>query len=141
MIKKRIFAILIVLSLLLSVCGIAAMAVEARASVTLLYYNAILTEGNSSGELEITYDVQANTRADKVGVSNVKIYKSDGSYVTTINGSVNNGMLEEDTSRHRSSCFYNGTSGTYYYAVVTVTATIGSDSDSREITTSTVKAP
>lgn len=141
MIKKRIFSGVVVLSFLMSMLCMTASAVEPRASATLLCYNAIATQGSGAGEVKITYDVQANTKASQVGVSSIKIYKADDTYVTTITGTVANGLIRENASRHRSSYIYTGKSGTYYYAVVTFTATIGSNTDSRDFTTSTVQAP
>ena len=52
-----------------------------------------------------------------------------------------NGLVRSNASRHRSTYTYTGTSGTSYYAEVTVFAKIGSDYDSRTVTTATVKAP
>lgn len=141
MTKKRLLFVLVALSLLLSICSMPAIAIESRASTTLLYYNAKVSQGNSAGEVEVSYDVQANTKASQVGVSSIEIYKADDTYVTTITGTVDNDLIRENASRHRSSYIYTGISGTYYYAVVTVTATIGSDTDSRDFTTSTVQAP
>ena len=50
-------------------------------------------------------------------------------------------LVRSNASRHRSTYTYTGTSGTSYYAEVTVFAKIGSDYDSRTVTTATVKAP
>lgn len=138
--RRRIFSFLLVLSLMTSLFALPASAIEARGSDTLLSYIAIVTPGDDPGEIEVSYDVSANKIADEVGVSSIKIYKSNGTYVTTINGTVSNGLIRKDASCHRSSYVYTGTSGTSYYAVVTVTATIGSKTDSRTITTSSAKA-
>ena len=87
------------------------------------------------------HDVMASGKADEVGVSSIKIYKSNGSYVTTITGTTNNGLLDTNVGTHRSTYTYEGTSGVSYYAEVTVYAKIGSDSDSRTVKTGTAKAP
>lgn len=112
-----------------------------RSSPTLSAYSAILTQGNKSGQIVITYDVAANSIADSLGISAMKIYKSNGSYVTTIYSSALNGFTTTNDMRHRSSYIYTGTSGTSYYAEVTVFATIDGVTDSRTVTTNTVKAP
>lgn len=112
-----------------------------RSSPTLTRYGAIATAGNSTGKVVITYDVLANSIADSVGVSSMKIYKSDGSYVTTIRATSLNGFTASGVGSHRNSYTYTGTSGTYYYAEVTVFATIDGVTDSRTVTTNTVKAP
>lgn len=112
-----------------------------RASPTLHSYAAMITQGDGAGELDINYDVTANTTAQSVGVLKIRIYKADGTFVTTIWSSLTPSLVGSDTVRHRSFYTYTGKSGTYYYAVVTVFATIDGVSDSREITTNTVKAP
>lgn len=121
--------------------GVTANASSLRASPTLNAYNAIATQGGDSGKIVITYDVAANTIADSVGVSMMKIYKSNGSYVTTIYANSQNNFKISNAVRHRTSYTYTGISGTSYYAEVTVFATIDGVTDSRTITTSNVKAP
>ncbi len=139
--KKHFFPFLLAISCLLSMCVVGASAIESRASTTLASYPVSIAKGNNSGEVKISYDVQANGKADSVGVSSIKIYKSDGTYVTTVTGSTGNGLIRNGASRHNSSYTYSGTSGVSYYAKVTVFATIGSDHDSKTVTTGTVKAP
>ena len=138
--KKRVFPFILVIVCLFSVCG-SALALEIRASSTLMSYPVSASRGSSSGEIKISYDIQANNFADSLGISSIEIYKSDGTYVTTITGSTSNGLVRSNASRHRSTYTYTGTSGTSYYAEVTVVAKIGSDYDSRTVTTATVKAP
>lgn len=141
--KRIISSILALIMMFALSCG--ATAVSDRptpmASPTLAEYNVALKAGTSSGELKVVYDVTASKLADLVGVSSIVIYKSDGSYVTTITGTTGNGLIVSSNFGHAGSYAYLGTSGTNYYAKVTVFATIGSVSDSRTITTSTVKAP
>lgn len=139
--RKRILSLGLILTLMLTLCGGMALAAEPRASSTLTYYPVIILAGDNEGEIKISYDVMANTKADKVGVSSIKIYKSDGTYVTTITGTTGNGLLRTNASRHSSTYTYEGTSGVTYYAEVTVYAKIGSNSDSRTVTTDTVTAP
>lgn len=139
--KKRILPLFTALVLLFAVSTTAA-AVEMRSSPTLAIYSAKITQGaTGTGKLIISYDVSANTEANEVGVAAIKIYKANGSYVTTIIGSTENGLIAPDTERHRSSYTYTGITGTKYYAIVTVTATIGSKTDSKDYTTNTEIAP
>lgn len=140
--KKRII-IFSAAMVLLTATVITASAVEMRSSPTLARYNAKITKGAAgSGNLVISYDVSANTEAEEVGVSSIKIYKAETNrYVTTITGSVQNGMIATDTEWHRSSYTYRGTSGVEYYAVLTVTATIDSTTDSKTYTTNSATAP
>lgn len=139
--KKRFLSLGLVLTLMLTLCGGMALAAEPRASLTLSRYPIAVSKGENEGEIKILYDVMASREADEVGVSSIEIYESDGTYVTTITGTTGNGLIDTNTTRHRSSYIYKGTSGVTYYAEVTVFATVGSDSDSRTVTTPTVTAP
>lgn len=140
---KRIFtssfALLLVLTFCLGIAG--ASAVEPRASLTIASYSSTMKAGSSSGQLKIGFDVTASKMADSLGVSSIAIYKADGTYVTTITGSTSNGLIETSSSLHKGTYTYAGTSQVSYYAKVTVFATVGSTSDSRTVTTTTVKAP
>ena len=138
--KKRILFLGLAMTFALSLCCIAG-AAETRASTTLGLYSASSSKGSNAGEIKITYNVQTSKRANEVGVSSIKIYTSDDIYVTTITGSTSNGLIATNTMRHNSMYTYKGTSGISYYAVVTVFATVGSDTDSRVVETATVKAP
>lgn len=139
--KKRFLSFVLAVICMSSFCVGAAFATESRASTTLTNFPVSLVKGDKTGEIKIFYDVQAKQIADSVGVSSIEIYKSDGTYVTTITGSTSNGLVRNSVSRHRSTYTYTGTSGTSYYAEVTVFAKIGSDYDSRTVTTAAVKAP
>ena len=75
-----------------------------------------------------------------LGASAIRIYKSDGTYVTRILGTTSNGLLKNNAASLSGSYTYQGSSGTSYYAVVTFTASNSSGSDSRMITTSTKTA-
>lgn len=139
--KKRILSLGFVTAFVLSLCCVGASAAEVRASTTLFLYSASASSGDSTGEVKINYDVQASKIADQVGISTIKIYRSNGTYVTTITGTTQNGLIDTGTSRHKSKYVYKGISGTSYYAAVTVFATVGSDSDDRTVTTDIVTAP
>lgn len=140
--KYRIilFAIVVMLAIT-NLCGTTASASVSRSSPTLSSYSAVATQGSSTGKIVITYDVCANAIASSLGVSRIEIYKSNGTYVTTIYPTSLNGLKTTNAMWHRSSYTYTGTSGTYYYAEVTVFATIDGVTDSRTVTTNTVKAP
>ena len=139
---RRILSLIIVSLLVAALLGSAtASASVVRASPTLSSYGAVLTKGSNTGKFVITYDVSANNIAESLGVSYMKIYKSGGDYVTTIYATNLNGFKASGTMSHRNSYTYTGTSGTSYYAEVTVFATIDGVTDSRTVTTNTVKAP
>ena len=61
--------------------------------------------------------------------------------VTSITGSTSNGLIETNSDICKSYYDCQLTSGIFYYANVKVFAKVGSEYDSRVITTSTVKAP
>ncbi len=124
----------------LALCSGVVLAVEPRASLTLSSYTAIATVGNKEGEVKFSYDVKASKLADEVGISSVEIYKGDGTYVTTIPGTVKNGLIITGASRHASVYTYKGTSGVAYYAVMTAYAKIGTNEDTRLMTTNSAIA-
>ena len=114
---------------------------ETRASEYLHGHTTYLTPGSSSGEVRLEYVVLATRVMNYVGVSKIVVYKSDGSYVTTITGTVSNGLLGTSDAHHPGNYIYHGTPGTSYYFAVTVYAGDSTGSDSRTVTTNTVKAP
>lgn len=142
--KQRFIFSILAFVLVCSLCG-GASTVKAsdtlRSSPTLTRYGVVATQGSASGKIVFTYDILANAIAESLGISSIKIYKSNGDYVTTIYPTSLNGLKTTNAMWHRSSYTYTGTSGTYYYAEVTVFATIDGVTDSRTVTTNTVKAP
>lgn len=141
---RRALSAILTLTIIITLCISSSFASEYstfRASPTLSAYNAKVSKGYATGEIIISYDVEANDIGESVGVSAIKIYKSNGSYITTIKPAEDNDLVGTNTALHRSSYTYHGTSGTYYYAKVTVFATINGVTDSRTITTNTVQAP
>lgn len=142
---KRIFSAVLALALVVTCCGgggaLAAPYSDPRASLTLAAYSAGLTPGNSAGKIVISYDVKSSKMADAVGVETIVIFKSTGTQMATINGSTSNGLVRNNSSINKSTYTYSGTSGFSYYAEVTIFAEVGSDYDSRTVTTGTIKAP
>jgi len=141
--KKRIVSLLLMVSLMLSFGCVTASAAEIMplASTTITSYSASVAAGRNSGEIKISYEIQAKNVASTIGISTVKVYKADGSYVTTIYGSTSNGLLGSNSNYRSSTYTYKGTSGTSYYTVITFKATVGSETDTKEFTTNTIKAP
>lgn len=112
------------------------------ASPTIMGQGANMRPGKVSGELRISYNINATSAADEVGVSMIELYKSDGSYVDTIYGTTSNGLVRTSAWKNMGTYSYtNAESGEFYFAIVTLYATIGSLSDSETVTTATVKAP
>lgn len=98
--KQRFISAVIALVLVFTTCSGVAWADASdmlRSSPTLTRYGAVITEGDRAGRIVITYDVLASHIAESVGVSSIKIYKSGGSYVTTIYAT------ERDGERGRAS--------------------------------------
>lgn len=135
--KKKMLAIILAALFVLSTCG-SAYAVT-QASTTLSYYNVWLSAGDSSNKININFDVRAKRKADSVGVSQVKIYTSSGSYVTTITGTTSNGMIDDSgvTTCFDTYTWTGATPGTSYYALATVFAEIGTAYDDNTIMTNT----
>lgn len=140
--KKRVASALLAVVVVMCSCSPAhAAVVQPRASAYLSRYIATLSEGTASGQLDIAFSVTASGVMTKVGVSRIDIYRANGSFVTSISGSTANGLLTSSSMHHSGTYTYNGISGISYYAKVTVYAGNATGSDSRTITTFTVKAP
>lgn len=137
---KRTFTFFLSLALITTLCGVA-FAIEDRASKTLSYYNVSCNAGSKTGELQFSYDVRANTTADSLGVSSIKLYSSGGVYMTTILGNDENGLTESDSVICKGTYSHTAVPGNSYYAIVTVFAEIGDDYDSRKVSTDIVTAP
>lgn len=141
---RRIFSSILVIAMVFTCCCGAAAATDApdtRASLTLSTHSAVLKAGSSRGTVSISFDVRTNKLADFIGVESIDIYKSDGSFVTSITGTTGNGLIYADSNIYKEAYSYTGISGVSYYAEVLVFAEVGSSYDSRTITTATVKAP
>lgn len=141
---KRFLSVILAFTMIFAnFCG-TAFAVEApnpRASLTLSDYSAEIYTGSSRGAVYINYDVESSKHADTIGVESITFYRSDGNRVATVSGSTRNGLIITDTNIHAGDYDYTLTSGVDYYAKVKVFAKVGSEYDSRTITTSTITAP
>lgn len=134
---KRGIAILLAVSLAIALtCCFAAASITA--SDYLAEYGAALIATENKGQYDIFFDITATRTSDSLGVSQIKIYKSNGTYVTTIKGTVANGLIIEDDCSHTGVYTRYGVSGNSYYAEVTFFAERGGGSDSRTITTNTI---
>lgn len=138
--KKRLFALTCAIALLISCCTITyATDIQPRASKYLNEYTVALAPGESEGQIKIIYSIIPTSKATVAGLSQIEIYKANGSYVTTIYGSTKNGLLTTLTTAYCSGTYvYSGTPGTSYYAKVTVYGGNSEGWDTRLITTRTV---
>lgn len=140
--KKLTLIITCLVLLLTATCQMASATENStHASLYLDNYVAFLYQGaRGTGIIDIEFDVTATRISDYVGVSQIEIYESDDTYVTTIDGSVDNGLLREDASIIAGNYYYTGTIGKSYYAVLTMYAERDGGSDSKLFTTNTVTA-
>lgn len=143
---KRLIAFIIVLAISVACVGPAYAAREPepdgpQASPTLTMYAVRLDPGYSRGKLDITFDVTATGKASSLGVSYIKIYKVGSTTPVTIYGSTANGLKSSGVTYTYTYTYSGATSGAQYYAVVAVSAQIGTTFDSRTLTTRTVTAP
>lgn len=134
--KKMVLVLTSLVLLLASLCqAAAAIEVSPRASLYLSGYGAYLYQGDTSGSVSVEFTVSATGKADRVGVSNLSIYKGDGTFVTSVTGTVANGLLKKDVKTHIGGYTYYGESNEVYYMVLTMYAERDGGSDSRLYTT------
>lgn len=101
-------------------------------------YGYISKAGN--GKIEIHFRVLAEGQMAVLGASSIAIYKSNGSYVTTLSSDVYDNMLSSNTAIYYSSVPYSAESGQTYYAVITFYADSGSTTSTTTYTTASVTA-
>lgn len=137
---KRIFTLIITVLVLFSSIGSASAedTQSYRASLTLSRYGAEIFSGARKGEVIVSYDVKASLEADTVGVESIVFYTEDGNQIAKVTGTTQNGLIKTNNDNHGGDFAIILSCGRYYYAEVTVFARIGTDYDSRTVTTSTV---
>ena len=139
---KRMISVCLATALLLTCCmgsALASSEIVPFASLTLSYYDVDMVSGGKETAY-IDFSVGASKFADEVGIDSIRVYESNGDYVKTVFGSASNGLIIFDTDWHSDRYELSLPPGSYY-AEVTVFATVGSDTDSRTVTTSTVRIP
>lgn len=95
--RWRIFIALCVSVVLICIAGAQAYA-QTRACDYVARYSVSAHQGENRGQIDIDCNISANWAVPKIGVSTIEIYKSDGSHVTTIQGTTSNGLLSSETS-------------------------------------------
>lgn len=139
--KKMALVFTSLVLLIASLCqAAAAIEISPRASQYLDNYGAYLYEGSSRGGISVEFTVSANEKADRVGVSKLSIYKGDGTFVTSVTGTVANGLLKKDVKTHIGGYTYYGEANEVYYMVLTMYAEFNGGSDSRLYTTNQCRA-
>lgn len=116
---------------------------SARASEYINSTYADLFEGEDTGELDVDFSILAVKNPTLLGVYKIAFYKSDGTFVTNVWGTVINGLLSNSGSRSYEGTytFDRAEPGVSYYAVVTFMAKDSKGGDTFEMETSVVKAP
>lgn len=138
-VRKR--ALCLILTALLALTMYGSCLAATQASPTLASYGVWATTGDNSGELDISYTIEANKTADSLGISVLDIYKGNGTYVETIYGTTENRLMATNKAGINRTYTYQGEPSTTYYAVATIEATIGSKYDSRTYATDTAVTP
>ena len=133
---KKTVALLLAVVLTLASLSATVSAAEARASDYLSGYGATLAQGSASGGIVVNYYVNSS----KPGVSKIEIYTSTGTRVKTIYGTTANGLIVNTNMIHAGSYPIICEPGTEYYAKVTVMGKNSQGSDSRVITTNSIKS-
>lgn len=117
----RFISLVFIIALLLSFSSFAVYnppdAPDASAYIS-SYSVRIINGGN--GVLKVDFDVTGTGTMSKIGATSIKIYRSNGNYVTTIwnTDSGRSGMLGSNTSYHSDTENYTVTPGSYYVKVV-----------------------
>lgn len=137
---KRVLALLMIIVIFSSVIPISASA-EVYASDYINSYSAGLSQGSSTGQLILSYDIIGQGIMDKIGVFSITIYKSNGTLYTTIYGSTINGLLKTNTFRAIDDYSFTVATGYSYYCKVKFYAEKNGGYDTRTVQTATVAAP
>lgn len=97
------------------------------------------------GKVEVCFDVTGTTKMDKIGATTIVLKESSDNKswttVKTFRYASYPSMMGSNDVTHTSSVSYSGVAGRYYKATVTVYAAKDGGSDSRLVSTSTIKAP
>lgn len=118
---KRCFAMILVVMALLNVGALAAYNPpdSPDASAYIANYSARVINGGN-GKLKVSFDVTGTATMAKIGASSISIYKSNGTYVTSIYwlDSGRGGMMGSNTIYNGDTETINVSAGSYYAVVV-----------------------
>lgn len=135
---KRFSALILCLILTATLCcGVASASTEA--SDYLSSYSATLFTGKSSGQLRLDFNVSGKANVTTIGVSQIDLYKENGTFVKTIMGSERNGLITSGQI-HVYSYYFSATPGQKYYAEVWFSAQDDNGGDGRIFTTNAATA-
>lgn len=102
-------------------------------------YEGTLYEGNSCGTLQVTLNANTYDSVNSLGVSQIRVYKSNGTYVKTITGTYANGLLSSGRT-YSNTYTISAVAGEHYYLELTFIARDSSGSDYKTYTTNTAMA-
>lgn len=139
---KKLVSILLMSVIFIGATNLPAYAdqVEPRESYVFSNYWVMIHEGDSTGEISISFSVTCSHYTSVIGASSIEIYRTNGTHVHTEEGTIENGLL-----RNGGNCAgqydYQGVSGATYYAVINFYGVADGITDRRSIVTDSVKAP
>lgn len=139
---KKLASIFLVVTIVLGTTYMPAYAteIEPRESYVFSYYLAYTYEEENEGEIGIVFSVTCSHITSIIGASSIEIYRSNGTHVVTIEGTVENGLL-----RNGGNCagtyIFQGESGVSYYAAVRFYGVADGITDTRVVVTNSTKAP
>ena len=137
---KKITALSLILSLI-CLCFSFSASAAMDSSDYISSYSAYLSQGSTSGKIEVHYSVVATGTMSTIGAYTIEVYTSNHTKIQTINGSTSNGLLIQNRIGVSDTYTLSLTSGTVYYCKVTLYAAKNGGSDSRTVTTGTITAP
>ena len=112
---------------------------EARASDYIRISNIYIT-AIGGGDIRINFDIRTNGTMNKLGVTTINLYKSDGTLVKTYYSGTYTNMMSSSRSYYSSSIIHIGTEGQRYYAVAYFYASDSYGSDTITKTSASVTA-
>lgn len=135
---KRTVTLLLAIFLLFSCWGMEADAAVYSSNYFSSYGGFATSLG--SGKVAFTGTITAVHTMNRLGVTRILIYKSDGTYVKTVYGSISNNLLRDNDAFFAADYIYQGSPGTSYYGIVYFVCRDDNGFDSRHVTTNTVTA-
>lgn len=139
---KKIASALLILALLIgAICvPVYAADIEPRESYVFSNYWTYTYAEEGKGQIGIAFSVTCSHITSTIGASSIEIYRSNGTHVVTIEGTVENGLL-----RNGGNCagtyIFQGESGVSYYAAVRFYGVADGITDTRVVVTNSTKAP
>lgn len=102
---------------------------------------ATLQQGTSNGELKLVYLVTGTGSMDYIGPLNIKVYKSNGTLYHTYYGTINNGLIKQNSWYSGGTFRFTAATGFSYYCEVEFYAWKNGSNEKQTVTTGTVSPP